>query len=228
LMIQDWAQTLGLHIHLRVDNFDSERVRPEYVGDIFRVLHDLDIAWDSGPRSVQEVRPLITAEAAWQELCDAQNSGLTTFTCACSRRTLAAAQPCGCRTRKLAFQAGATSIRVDAQGLGLPPAIDGALLWRRDNVPGYHLVSIVADRSAEITHIMRGRDLQSATVTQQGIAPYFGAHNVAQAVVRHHPLVTDASGVKVSKSAGATAEPLTLPTLDELRHTMVSLLAGDS
>lgn len=227
LIVDDWAKTLGLDVHLRIDNFDPARVRPEYVADIFRVLGELDITWNSGPRSAGEVDPLLTAEAAWRELCAAQTRGLATFTCACSRRTLASGQPCRCRDRELAFRAGATSLRLDAPGLGLPPTMDGETLWRRDNLPGYHVVSVVVDRSTAITHVMRGRDLESATAVQQAIAPYFKAHNVAGALVQHHPLVTGPSGAKLSKSAGARAAPLALPPIEKLRSTLAHLLAGD-
>jgi len=227
LIVERWATDLDLVIHVRIDDFDTGRVQSRYVEDIFRVLQELNITWHSGPQCIAEVAPSLNPAYAWQELTAAKERGLVTFQCSCSRRSRSAEHSCQCREQRLPFVPGSTSVRLDAISMGLDPAFDGVVLWRRDDVPAYHLASVVLDRDAGITHIIRGEDLRPATEIQVVIAPYFDATNVQQAVIRHHALLHDDRGVKLSKSAGARATPLALPDRHELDHGVSRLLASD-
>jgi glutamyl/glutaminyl-tRNA synthetase len=51
-----WAITRKAHgsLHLRIDDIDADRKRPEYVRDVFDVLAWLGLDYDTGPRSVDE------------------------------------------------------------------------------------------------------------------------------------------------------------------------------
>lgn len=48
------ARALGGKILLRIDDLDAQRMRPEYVEDIFRTLDWLGVDWDEGPFSVND------------------------------------------------------------------------------------------------------------------------------------------------------------------------------
>lgn len=80
------------------------------------------------------------------------------------------------------------------------------VIWRRDDLPSSHLVTVVEDRDARITHIVRGEDLLAATAAQMYIAPFFDATNVVAAHYVHHELLRDSNGAKISKSTLAHRE----------------------
>ena len=44
------ARSRGGSIHLRIDDLDAARLRPEYLEDIFASLEWLGLDWDGGPR----------------------------------------------------------------------------------------------------------------------------------------------------------------------------------
>lgn len=48
------ARAFGGKILLRIDDLDAQRMRPEYVEDIFRTLDWLGVDWDEGPFSVDD------------------------------------------------------------------------------------------------------------------------------------------------------------------------------
>ncbi|KAB0677088.1 tRNA glutamyl-Q(34) synthetase GluQRS [Aureimonas leprariae] len=76
------------------------------------------------------------------------------------------------------------------------------VLARRDVPTSYHLSVVVDDALQGVTHVVRGRDLLPST----------SVHRVLQALLglsapryRHHDLVLDEAGRKLSKSAGDTS-----------------------
>ncbi len=48
------ARRAGGRIHLRIDAYDGDRLRPAYVEDIFESLQWLGLDWDTGPASASE------------------------------------------------------------------------------------------------------------------------------------------------------------------------------
>ncbi len=89
------------------------------------------------------------------------------------------------------------------------------VVWRRDDLPAYQLVSVIEDRDAAVTHIVRGRDLLPSTAAQLFLAPYLRADALLEADIRHHELVKATSGEKLSKSQGG--DVARLPRTDEAR-----------
>jgi glutamyl/glutaminyl-tRNA synthetase len=49
-----WARSRGGSVHLRIDDLDTARMRPEFVEEIFASLSWLGLDWDSGPRDAGE------------------------------------------------------------------------------------------------------------------------------------------------------------------------------
>jgi glutamyl-tRNA synthetase len=82
----------GGSLHLRIDDLDAERKRPEYVQDIFDTLEWLRLDYDTGPRSVRDVEEiwsqhmqLADYNAAIERLC---TKPAQVFACECSRASL--------------------------------------------------------------------------------------------------------------------------------------------
>ena len=212
------AAGIGAEIALRIDDADAARYRREYVEDIFSTLERMGLAWTIGPRDVDDF------EAHWSqrtrtehyrtELMRARDRGLMVYACTCSRSQQRgpASGGCagGCRSRGDAFEPGAsalrvavpreTSITVGEQRVLLDVEMGDFIIWRRDDLPAYQLVSVVEDRDLGTTHIVRGRDLLPSSAAQVFLAHAFGAPNVAAATYVHHELITDSDGRKLSKS----------------------------
>jgi glutamyl/glutaminyl-tRNA synthetase len=76
-------------VHLRIDDLDTARMRPEYLEDIFAALAWLGLDWDSGPRDAGEFAArfsqrhrLPAYRSAVEKLRDASRG---VYPCACSR-----------------------------------------------------------------------------------------------------------------------------------------------
>lgn len=219
----DLAAGWGAELALRIDDADATRYRREYAEDIFTTLHAMGVAWTVGPRDVQDFEEhwsQRTKTGAYRaELAAALGRGLPAYACACSRTAQVgpAAGGCvgGCRDLALALEPGRTALRIRVeQGTLLPVGGEAVqldttmgdfVLWRRDDLPAYQLVSVVEDRDLGVTHIVRGRDLLSSSAAQVHLSRWFDADNVADAVYVHHELVTDSTGAKLSKTTLARA-----------------------
>jgi glutamyl-Q tRNA(Asp) synthetase len=95
------------------------------------------------------------------------------------------------------FGEGETEARCVAD----PAAWGDFVLRGRDAAASYHLAVVVDDALQQISDVVRGRDLFAAT----------SAHRLLQALLglpapryRHHRLVLDVNGDKMSKSAAST------------------------
>ncbi|MFM8896894.1 MAG: glutamate--tRNA ligase family protein, partial [Actinomycetales bacterium] len=56
LLVQRLADALGATVLLRIDDMDVDRLRDEYVEDIFEVLHWLGLQWQAGPIDAADLR----------------------------------------------------------------------------------------------------------------------------------------------------------------------------
>lgn len=86
------ARARGGSVHLRIDDLDAARLRPEYVDDIFASLAWLGLDWDTGPRDAADFRARFRQasrvgeyRAALERLAASGNG--TVFPCGCSRET---------------------------------------------------------------------------------------------------------------------------------------------
>lgn len=226
LLVSWLAARLGARVALRIDDLDAARLRQAYVDDIFETLEWLGVQWDLGPTGPHDPGSGGTPGdriAHYREALDsAAAAGLQVYACRCSRRMLdgpaTGGCPGGCRSAALEFVAGETALRahvpigtsitIDDTVIDVADTSGDVVLWRRDDLPAYHLASIVDDRDLAVTHIVRGRDLLEATALQRHLAPFLDAPGVASAVYVHHDLVTDAAGNKLSKSQLDRGAPL--------------------
>lgn len=207
LVIDAIARASGATLVLRIDDLDRSRVRSEYVSDIFTTLEWLGIEWHEGPTSASEL-PSWSQHTRMDRYRAARSALLTepaVYACRCTRSDwngyTGSDCPASCRVRAEAFQSGVTSIR-----LHLDDQPD-AVLWRRDDLPAYHLASVVDDDLWGVDVVVRGSDLEPSTVVQRRISKLLPESVFRNATVIHHPLI-QVDGRKLSKSSGARAEPL--------------------
>lgn len=88
--------------------------------------------------------------------------------------------------------------RVDA----VPAAWGDVIVVRRDTPTSYHLSVVVDDAAQGVTHVVRGRDLYAATSVHALLQRLLGLPSPSY---RHHRLIVDESGRKLSKSDGDTS-----------------------
>jgi glutamyl-Q tRNA(Asp) synthetase len=82
-----------------------------------------------------------------------------------------------------------------------PAAWGDVVLARKETPTSYHVSVVVDDAAQEVSHIVRGRDLVAATSVHRLLQALLG---LPEPVYRHHPLILDADGHKLSKSTRAT------------------------
>jgi glutamyl-Q tRNA(Asp) synthetase len=82
-----------------------------------------------------------------------------------------------------------------------PAAWGDVVLARKETPTSYHVSVVVDDAAQGITDIVRGRDLHAATAVHRLLQALLG---LPEPVYRHHPLILDADGQKLSKSTQAT------------------------
>ena len=76
------------------------------------------------------------------------------------------------------------------------------ILARKDTPTSYHLSVVIDDALQGVTHVVRGQDLFWATGVHRLLQAVLG---LPQPVYRHHALVLDQTGQKLSKSTKSTA-----------------------
>jgi glutamyl-tRNA synthetase len=217
LIVAGLARVIDADVALRVDDLDVHRCRPEFADDIFDVLAWLQIPWQHGPKDRADLEAhhslRLRTEYYRAELNTARASGMDAFACRCTRTEIATSggHSCvaACRELELALVPGESALRTST------PHGD-VVLWRRDDLPAYHLASIIEDRDLGTTHVVRGEDLRESTDIQRFLAPHFGADAFARAMFIHHPLITDGEGHKLSKS-NLAAGPMTRDTATRAR-----------
>jgi glutamyl-Q tRNA(Asp) synthetase len=83
-----------------------------------------------------------------------------------------------------------------------PEAWGDVILARKETPTSYHLSVVIDDALQGVTDVVRGRDLFWSTSVHLLLQRLLG---IPQPVYRHHRLIEDASGHKLSKSTQATA-----------------------
>jgi glutamyl-Q tRNA(Asp) synthetase len=83
-----------------------------------------------------------------------------------------------------------------------PEVWGDVILARKETPTSYHLSVVIDDALQDVTDVVRGRDLFWSTSVHRLLQQLLG---IRQPVYRHHRLIEDASGHKLSKSTQATA-----------------------
>jgi glutamyl-Q tRNA(Asp) synthetase len=82
-----------------------------------------------------------------------------------------------------------------------PQAWGDVILARKETPTSYHLAVVIDDALQGITEVVRGEDLFWSTSVHRLLQALLG---LPAPSYRHHPLVLDTTGAKLSKSTGAT------------------------
>jgi glutamyl-Q tRNA(Asp) synthetase len=127
-------------------------------------------------------------------------------------RRLRSGAPYALRLDMAAALARTGALRWSEQGVGpngetgevaaRPAQWGDVILARKDTPTSYHLSVVVDDALQGVTHVVRGQDLFWATSVHRLLQELLG---LPQPVYRHHSLVLDENGRKLSKSTRATA-----------------------
>jgi glutamyl-Q tRNA(Asp) synthetase len=83
-----------------------------------------------------------------------------------------------------------------------PEAWGDVILARKDTPTSYHLSVVIDDALQGVTDVVRGRDLFWATSVHRLLQRLLG---LPEPVYRHHSLILDAAGQKLSKSSASVA-----------------------
>ena len=198
---------------VRMEDIDPPREVTGAAADIFMALPAFGLVADAPP--LFQSQRSAAYDAAFEQLRAAD----LVFPCRCSRSQLAASggvhRDGHCITSDQARRTGAA--RAPAWRLRIPDievGFDDALLGtqcenlrdsagdfvirRADSVYSYQLACVVDDAFQDITEVVRGQDLLESTARQIWLQRCLGLPTPAY---RHLPLVRDAQGNKLSKSA---------------------------
>jgi glutamyl/glutaminyl-tRNA synthetase len=201
---------------LRIDDLDRDRCKEAYVDDVFASLAWLGIEPDGGPSGVADFYARFSQTARFDTYRAAlermRENGAALFACDCSRKQLAGMEvyPGTCRTRGLDELLPQTAVRIAVpdhtdiavgdETVALDRTMGDFIVWRRDNVPAYQLVSVVEDERLGVNLVIRGNDLLTSSAAQRFLAPFLGARTFSAASVIHHDLILRHDGGKFSKS----------------------------
>lgn len=214
--ILNWLATRlhpGACLLLRIDDIDADRVRPEFIEDIFETLSWLGLDWDDGPRAVASFHSTWSQRLRLQQYSETLHAlcgtGLV-FACAKSRSELAPHEgryPPVFRAQGLSLDNPDVAWRIRTPELEIwpDPMPSDFIVRRRDGIPAYQIASLTDDVCFGITHLIRGADLAPSTSAQRFLADCLGWETFRRIHCLHHPLIRDAAGAKLSKSAGANS-----------------------
>jgi len=203
---------------LRIDDLDADRTREVYVEHVFRVLAWLGLDWDEGPVDVTSFYASHALEHRLWRYEEVKKTLLThplVYACSCSRKEILTSSkeniyPFTCKEKNLALVPYGTALRLHVDASLSPEAVavetkmGDFILWRKENLPSYHLASLVDDVHMGTTALVRGEDLALSTLAQRYLAQALGYTSFLQAQCLHHPLLNTPEGKKLSKSQRAT------------------------
>lgn len=223
------ARAHGGTWRVRMEDLDSPRNAPGADKIILSQLATLGMHWDG------EVLYQSRRLSAYQTAFDRLLSLKLVYPCGCTRREIADSvlrmqghfsegerpYPGTCRTgptkgrQALSWrlQVPEGQIAFEDRWLG-PMAQDVSrdvgdfVLRRADGVWAYQLAVVVDDAAQGVTQVVRGKDLLSSTARQRLLGSLLGFPAMEYL---HAPLVTDATGQKLSKQNGAQALDLADP-----------------
>lgn len=228
-MTFDEVKKRGGVMALRIDDGDATRTRSEYIEDIFETLTWLGFTWDHGPKNITDFTQNFS-QSLKTNLYREFLKEFPGYACTCTRQEIKARTDAHydgfCRDKKLSLKKDQTQWRL----LSADSTTD-VVLWRKDDLPAYHLVSLYEDLQFQTNLIIRGEDLRESSEIQLMMAKMLGkkAQTFIEATFIHHPLILDEKQQKLSKSEGAMALKTwreSGKSVTDVRHELNRLLFG--
>lgn len=222
------AKKFGTGVLLRIDDLDRQRVKPEYIQDIFDTLHYSEISWDEGPVDLVDFEKNYTQMNRLhlynQALNTLKNKNMV-YGCLCSRKDIATAvkagiSGCNCAARQISLDAENVTWRFITGEMPevefisfnygiikqqLPAALNNFIVKKKDGFPAYQLTSLIDDIHYDVDLVVRGNDLLPSTIAQMLLANALDLDKFQQITFLHHPLIFTESGEKLSKTAGSAS-----------------------
>ncbi len=184
----------GGELFLRIDDSDIDRSKDEYIRDIFESLEWLGIKIDHGPKDLVDFKQNFSQSLKTSSYFEFLKKVPNLYNCTCSRSFLKE-NSCPCIEISLPFEKHKTAVKIDSPH-------GSFILWRKEDLPSYHLTSLYHDIEMNINFIVRGEDLTQTSIEQFFLAESIKDQVFTKAVFMHHPLIKDAKGQKISKTSG--------------------------
>jgi glutamyl-Q tRNA(Asp) synthetase len=216
LLNQRMAHEAGGRFLVRIEDIDTIRCTAELTRRVLEDLAWLGLKWEQPVRIQSE-----HFADYWAQQIRLGRMGLL-YPCFCTRKNMAASgqrDPEGqplysgvCRALPRGeIEARIASgqphaMRIDMEAAVKRASIFEALEWgdvvlaRKDIGTSYHMAVVTDDHLQGITHVVRGRDLETATpihLLLQGLLEFASPH------YHHHELIGDEAGRKLAKSESA-------------------------
>jgi len=223
--ILNWriAKLTNGKIRLRMDDIDVQRTQNEYIQHIFDAIEFLGLDYDDGPKNILEQQQIYSQThfiALYQKYLNRLIESKQVYKCTCSRKEIMQYSNQGkyngfCRDRQVSENKEfAWRLKVDKHSnvtwnsenqttFSVYEHFPDPVLWRKDGIPAYQLVSVIDDFRMGINCLIRGEDLQSSTILQLYLIDKLELKKPD--FIFHHPLILDNFGNKLSKSAGSTS-----------------------
>jgi len=204
----------GGKLWLRIDDLDQNRTKDAYIEDIFSTLDWLGFDFDYGPATVQELKSrysFIHYYGAFKRYVEKLLRDKKAYACTCSRKDLKEfgnLYPGFCRQKEFTLRPGNSSARIvlvpetinlEGRSIKIAEHYGDFVIWRKEDIPSYHLASTLFDAKNQINTIVRGIDLFQSTAAQLGLAKTVGLNHFLTTDFIHHRLYAP-QGVKLSKS----------------------------
>jgi glutamyl-Q tRNA(Asp) synthetase len=197
---------------VRVEDIDPLREPPQAAADILRTLEAYGLYWDR--EVVYQRTRLAEYRAAAQALLERGDG----FRCSCSRKDVETSTgggrryPGTCRSKVTHPGMTAIRVRVEPGKLSFIDRLQGFIetdlnqtegdyvIYRRDDLPAYHLAVVQDDYWQRVDTIVRGSDLLPSTLVHVHLRRLLG---FPEPQYFHLPVLCDTQGVKLSKQTGA-------------------------
>ncbi len=229
LLNADLVRAASGRLLLRVEDIDDMRCRPEYERAIYEDLAWLGLTWDEPVRRQSEhyadyraalaklealglIYPSFESRAEIARTAIGRDpdgaplySGAGKSLAESGRqRRIDAGEPYALRLDMKAaiVRTGALQWHEDGKPVDANPAAWGDVVLARKETPtSYHLSVVIDDAAQGVTDIVRGQDLYHATSVHRLLQALLG---LPTPQYRHHGLILDDKGQKLSKSTQAT------------------------
>ena len=192
--------------------------------DIFDTLDFLEIPYDEGPRNLKEYEQewsQVHRMEMYREALGQLKESKSVFACTCSRSQLQghAGYPGNCYDGNMPLDHEGACWRFKTDRFAqwpihtldgvvteaLPADVHDFIVRKKDGYPAYQLASVCDDQLFGVDLIVRGLDLWASTLAQMELASRLKLDAYTNSTFYHHPLLSAANGMKLSKSAGDTS-----------------------
>lgn len=193
---------------LRIEDMDPPRESVSAPAEIMEQLRALSLHWDG------DVLFQSTRSDAYASALNSLSAKRRVFPCTCTRKATPAVYPGTCRHREFETTSDtyAVRFRLGDQRLTFSDRVFGLQSWlpdtdigdvivkRKDGLFAYQLAVVVDDDYQGVNQVVRGSDLLDSTPWQLALAD---ALDIQRPAYLHIPVLTDASGSKLSKQSHA-------------------------